>query len=135
MPEDREQKEQNVGEAQIQEFAKISEQLDALVEISRRVEGLLRVMIEPILKTSLSTIFTASKQIRAYELSDGVKSTREIGMMVGVDQKTISNWWRDWEKNYGIVEKHGKRGQFRKRYSFADLVAMYAVSTPEEEAK
>jgi hypothetical protein len=35
-------------------------------------------------------------QRTAYELSDGTRSTRTIGEMVGVSPKTISNWWQRW---------------------------------------
>jgi hypothetical protein len=35
-------------------------------------------------------------QRKAYELSDGSRSTRAIGEMVGVSSKSISNWWQRW---------------------------------------
>jgi hypothetical protein len=46
---------------------------------------------------------------------------------VGVDQKTISRWWRAWEANHGIVKKAGKRGQYKKRYELDELVARFYV--------
>lgn len=86
------------------------------------IEVLLKVIAQPLLEDMLIRVFKNEKQLRAYELSDGKRSTREIGSLVGVDQKTISTWWRTWEEKFGIVEKVGKQGQFRKKFSFLDLM-------------
>ena len=94
-----------------------------------RLEDLMRVLVQPILETALSHIFTTPQQWRAYELSDGFRSTREIGSLIGVDQKTVSSWWQKWATNHKIVEKVGKQGRCRKRYSWTDLVALYGSTT------
>ena len=109
-----------------QALYEISRQLAALAASNERIEGLLRIMAEPVLQSALTRYFKNSAQIRAYELSDGILSTRQIGKMVGVDQKTISTWWRHWEGQHGIVERAGKRGQFRRRFSFVELLGMSA---------
>lgn len=110
----------------------ISTQLESIAERTNRLEALaqqielnIRLMSLPLTLNLLSDVFENAKQLRAYELSDGVLSTRSIGDIVGVDQKTISNWWQSWEKKPAIVEKVGKRGQYRKRYSIYDLVVNF----------
>jgi hypothetical protein len=112
------------------ELARVAEELDRQAEASQRIEDLLTLMAQPTLMASLSAIFKDARQLRAYQLSDGRRSTRSIGKSVGVDQKTISRWWRAW-KDYKIMEKAGKRGQFRARYSLGALVAMQAGKTEE----
>lgn len=49
-----------------------------------------------------SILDTDEKRI-AYEATDGIRSTREVGKLAGVDQKTISIWWRIWITQ-GIAE-------------------------------
>ncbi len=85
----------------------------------------------------LTDLFKNGRELLAYELSDGVRSTRDIARQLGVDQKTVSNWWRHWHEVSKIVEKAGKRGQFRARYSLSDLLALYGKppQTVEGEAK
>ena len=123
MPKKLKPDSQDTNEALVQELKRISGCLELMNESNHRIEGLLRILTEPVLLSSLPGIFKDGKQIRAYELSDGVNSTRDIARLVGVDQKTISTWWRTWEENYGVVEKVGVRGQFRKRYTLHDVLA------------
>ena len=78
----------------------LADTVATLTASHERLESFVRVLAEPILEASLSHIFTNAKQLRAYELSDGSRGTREIGSLVGVDQKTISTWWRKWETDY-----------------------------------
>lgn len=87
---------------------------------------LVRVLAQPILDDALSDFFDNRKQLRAYELSDGERSTREIGAIVGVDQKTVSTWWRKWRDSYQIVDQTGRKGQYRARYSLLGLVTRFA---------
>ncbi len=97
-----------------------------MAEANQRIEDFVTLMAQPVLLPALHAIFKDAKQLRAYQLSDGRRSTRAIGKSVGVDKKTISRWWRAW-KDYKIMEKAGKRGQFRARYSLGALVAMQAA--------
>ena len=116
-----------IGKANAKELARIAEEVDRLAEANQRIEDLLTLMAQPMLLPALHAIFKDARQLRAYQLSDGRRSTRAIGKSVGVDQKTISRWWRAW-KDYKIMEKAGKRGQFRARYSLGALVAMQAAT-------
>lgn len=36
--------------------------------------------------------------LNAYGLTDGVRSSTEIGKMVGTTQRTIVNWWERWRE-------------------------------------
>jgi hypothetical protein len=108
------------------DLRRMSERLEALQASADRIEEVVAVLVQPELLTSLRSVFKDARQLRAYQLSDGKNSTREIGKRVGVDQKTISRWWRAWKKDFRIVEKAGSRGQFRGRYALADLASMQA---------
>ena len=110
----------------------MAEELDRLAEANERMQDLLTLLAQPLLLPPLHGLFKDIRQLRAYELSDGRRSTREIGKRVGVDQKTISRWWRMW-KDSRIMEKAGKRGQFRARYSLADLLAMQPAAEAEAQ--
>ena len=109
----------------IGEAASIEQRMLELRDISQKIEMLTRVLAIPLLIDLLSDIFDSAKQLRAYELSDGIASTRTIGVAVGVDQKTISNWWNVWDNKFGFVEKVGKRGQYRRRYDFDELIIRF----------
>jgi hypothetical protein len=104
------------------ELPRISKLLEDLLQASVRIEGYLRIVAVPVISPTLSRYFKTGKQLRAYELTDGSTSTRQIGKAIGVDQKTVSTWWRTWEKEHKIVHKVGKRGQFKRLYSLAELV-------------
>lgn len=113
------------------DLAIISE-LRAIRELCIQIEALVGALATPTLCTSLQHIFPTPAHLEAFRLSDGIRSTRQIGEVVGKDQKTVSNWWRDWEK-LGIVEKSGSRGQFRKSVSLADLILRYGRFRSQEE--
>ena len=54
-----------------------------------RLEDLMRILALPLLLSTLNELFKNGKQLRAYELSDGSRSTRQIGSLINVDQKRI----------------------------------------------
>lgn len=102
----------------------IENKLKVLEKQNDHSQILLRVLAEPILSSSLQEIFKSPKDLYAYELSNGERSTREIGNLVKLDQKGISNRWREWEKD-GLVQKAGKKGQFKGRYTLLELLVVY----------
>ena len=95
--------------------------LGELTQEVKELKSLSRFQIQPLLETILSPIFDNHKQIRAYELTDGVKGSREIGDITGVNFSTITRWWNKWVE-LGIVVKVGN--QFKKKYSLLDLVTI-----------
>ncbi len=118
----------------LNELSSAKNKLDRLEQQNTEIQLLLRILVQPILWNSLKTIFTKPKQLWAYELSDGNRSTRDIGRIISVDQKTISTWWRTWSENYKIVEKTGKRGQFKKLYNLLDLVLLYSYEESQNSS-
>jgi hypothetical protein len=124
----------NDESAQIDAQQLLSE-ITKIQAICNHLEDLMRILAEPVLEVSLGHIFSNDlKQLRAYELTDGNNSTRDIGALVGVDQKTISTWWRKWAAGYHIVEKFGRRGQFRKRYSLLELMVRHGKPVAQPPA-
>jgi hypothetical protein len=108
----------------------LAQSIRALEASIQRLEPLVRAQAYATALTWLPGIFKDGKQLLAYDLSDGSRSTRDIGRQVGVDQKTISTWWRTWHRDFRIVEKAGKRGQFRARYSLSELIAIHGTHPP-----
>ena len=108
----------------------LSESLQAVEKSLRRLDPLIRTQAYATALIWLPGIFKDGKQLLAYELSDGSRSTRDIGRHIGVDQKTISTWWRTWHREFKIVDKAGKRGQFRARFSLAELIALHGSPPP-----
>ena len=112
-------------------LSSIEEKLNRMEQQNKETQMLLRILAQPILWSSLTNIFTKPQQLWAYELSDGRRSTRDIGKIVGVDQKTISTWWRDFA-DLGITEKTGERGQFKSRYTLLELMVLHSLSEKEK---
>ncbi|MFN8385382.1 MAG: hypothetical protein U0X92_03060 [Anaerolineales bacterium] len=108
----------------LNKLEEIERKLNVLEKQNLDSQMLLRVLAEPILSSSLQEIFKSPKDLYAYELSNGERSTREIGNLVKLDQKGISNRWRDWEKD-SLVVKAGKKGQFKARYTLLELLLVY----------
>ena len=69
-------------------------------------------------------IFKDQKQLLAYTLTDGIKSSRDIGKYLQVSHQTIINWWNEWIDT-GIVEKIGSQGQIKSKYSIIELVTLF----------
>jgi hypothetical protein len=87
-----------VNEQQSAEFTRAVNELRAWLKLA--YWGTVRSRIEGILDDP--------KKLMAYEATDGAASTRDVGKQVGVDQKTVSNWWREWLQE-GIVEPGPER--------------------------
>jgi hypothetical protein len=126
-------KDTNVQEV-LKRLSVVENKLDSLDSQNGELQNLLRILAQPILSSSLQGIFKTSKQLYAYELSNGERSTREIGRIVNIDQKSISTWWREWEMK-GLAEKVGKRGQFKARYSLLELLVVYSPSNDKKASK
>ena len=116
------------------ELKELLTRLESIEKLIHENNLLVRILAQPILFESLHTIFNSPKQLRAYELSDGERSTRDIGKLLNLDQKGISNWWREWEKE-GIVKKVGKKGQYKARYTLLELLIVYLPSRQLKPSK
>ena len=80
------------------ELIDLVNRLESIEELIRENNLLIRILAQPVLLSTLQGVFHSSNQLRAYELSNGERSTREIGKLIKRDQKGVSNWWREWEK-------------------------------------
>ncbi len=82
---------------------KLDQILNTLQEISKwtKFQGLekLSQIIPSILKTDEEKV--------AFELSNGIRSAREIANETGIGKSTVTAYWRKWAK-YGIVEESKK---------------------------
>ncbi len=105
----------------------LKEKLHVLEKQGAEAQLLIRILVHPILMSELREVFKNAKQMRAYELSNGERSTRDIGKLVNIDQKGVSNWWREWEKAK-IADKAGKKGQFKARYTLLELLFVKSAS-------
>jgi len=94
--------------------------------------GLGLIWTQPNILASLPHIFKSSAQLKAYLLSDGKLSTRDIGKIVNVSNVTIKRWWDKWSKDFDIVERDEKNDSYKKRYSLADLVAVFGIQQQKE---
>ncbi|MCP8309409.1 MAG: helix-turn-helix domain-containing protein [archaeon] len=90
----------------------------------------------------LSLLDSETKRI-IYHLSDGEKSSGDIGKMSGVSDQTVRNYWRDWFTK-GIVEPKSVKGgtRYKKVFSLEDfgievppLKEAEKVEKPTEEPK
>lgn len=85
----------------------------------------------PKLRKILLDALTTDKEKRAYELTDGEKSRRDIARKIGVSNSTIQSWWDKWY-NLGILEPSGKRkGRPRKIVALEDM----GIEAPKSSAK
>ena len=73
----------------------MSESSDELNELREQTKWL-RFLGLQALRPLLRDVLKDKRELQAYELTDGSRSTRDIGGRVGVDPKTISNRWQKW---------------------------------------
>ena len=97
---------------------------EKIIEKLKNIEDLLKIQVW----SQLSHIFDSAERLKAFELTDGEKSTTEIGKEVGVTGRTILNWSNDWESQ-GLVSREGDKKQFKRKKSYLEL---YLMSLEEE---
>jgi DNA-binding transcriptional MocR family regulator len=68
---------------------------EVLVELREQTRWLRFLGLQALAPALESTLKSDSER-SAYDVSDGTRSTRAVADMVGVSQKTISNWWQKW---------------------------------------
>lgn len=106
-----------------QEQSDITKLLEELNKTNSRILELLDFLVHDEIEKSLSHLFTSSKEMRVYELTDGTRSTRDIGQLIGLDKQGISILWRKWAE-IGIVESTGARKPYKTKYSVFELTKM-----------
>jgi len=80
--------------------------LSEVVEQQRQVNRLLRFVAHRQARDLVGQFLQKSIERRVYELSDGVRSSRDIEKAVNkeVTQRTVVSWWQKW-RELGLVEQ------------------------------
>jgi hypothetical protein len=80
--------------------------LSEIQEEQRQIKRLLRFLAHQQARELLEDHLTKSIERRVYELSDGLRSSRDIEKEVAkeVTQRTVVSWWQKWRK-LGLVEQ------------------------------
>jgi hypothetical protein len=87
---------------------------------------LLEFSIGEELEEILTSIFPNPRDRRIYELTNGSRSTREIGKIIGLDQKGISKLWNKWS-DLCIVESTGKLKPYKAKYTLIGLAVKHKL--------
>jgi hypothetical protein len=56
----------------------------------------LRVLALPQVRANIDEILDTDQKRRAYEASDGIRSTREVASIAGSSSMSVSRWWAHW---------------------------------------
>ncbi len=115
-----------------QNMQSLINELRELNRIHNELLKMISIIIEPEVKKRLNHIFSSPKELRAYRLTDGERTTREIGEMVDVSHTTIANWWKVWEEDYKIAKSRGTRSPYEALYSLPELVMLHGDIESEE---
>lgn len=100
-----------------------SETVDLLRAIERNtrdIADLLEVGYGAQLRRRLAPILSDQRKRNAYQATDGDASSRDVGRVAGVSDKTIRDWWRDWSKA-GLLRPADTEGRFIKKYDLQRL--------------
>jgi hypothetical protein len=76
---------------------------DRILEKLDDIARWLKLAYGATIRKQLEETLDSDGKRRAYEATDGSASTRDIGQLVGVDQKTIVRWWAEWAE-VGLIE-------------------------------
>jgi hypothetical protein len=125
-------KPENATNQNVDKLEKISASLEAIASSLQSIFELGFIWTQPNILSSLPHIFNSSTQLKVYLLSDGTLSTRDIGKIVNLSHTTIKRWWDKWSSEFDIVERDEKSGSYKKRYSLADLVAVFGDQQQKE---
>lgn len=77
-----------------------------MLEEQKRINRLLRFIAHRQARELIESQLEKSIERRVYELSDGIRSSREIEKLVDkeVTQRTVVTWWQKWRR-LGLVEQ------------------------------
>lgn len=73
------------------------------------------------LRPLLITLLRDERERRAFDLSDGDRTTRQVAAQVGVSAATVSRWWNRWAA-LGLVTTDD-RGRARHLVALEDIGA------------
>lgn len=84
----------------------IRRSLTSMLDEQRDINRLLRFVAHRQARELIEETLTKPIERRVYELSDGMRSSREIEKIVNkeVTQRTVVTWWQKWRR-LGLVEQ------------------------------
>lgn len=85
------------------------------------------------LRSLVSTTVQSDRDRLVFDLSDGLRSTRDIAKLVGVSQMTVSRLWQDWLTLGICTESRSRPGRAEKLLSLAKL-GIQVPKRPEFES-
>lgn len=95
------------------------DKLSELIEIQRDMLRWIRFTSIPQLKRTLETVLATDLDKRAFEMTDGVATTRAIAGALNLGKTTVGSKWAKWTQ-IGIVERLAS-GQCRRICSLAEV--------------
>ncbi len=96
-----------------------------------RIADLVEFSLDDEIGKALTDIFSIPRDRRIYELSDGTRSTRDIGKIISIDQKVISRLWKAWA-DMGIVESTGHLKPYKAKHALIKLAILNKKKTKSE---
>jgi hypothetical protein len=84
------------------------------------IAGFMRLAAQDHLKARLSGLFANAKEMRIYELSNGLRSTRELAELTSDDKSHISALWKKWS-DLGIASSSGPQKPYMANFSLVEL--------------
>lgn len=83
------------------------------------------------LREALAQELATDQQRLAYELTNGVRSSRDVASQSGVSFVTVTNWWRRWS-DLGFVDPSPK---YPGRVQRLCSLRMLGIPVPEEKTR
>jgi hypothetical protein len=71
-------------------------ELSLLISELRETNALLRAVARPELRRLAQETLESASERRAFQATDGSKTTREVAASSGASQSSVSRWWRAW---------------------------------------
>jgi transposase len=107
--------------------------LNEIADILTDFMNIARVVNYDKIKSLLSQELDTKEKRLVYELSDGVKTVREISQLSGVNISSISTWSQYWEQLGILVETRGGEVKGRRKKLFT--LSSYGIKTEIQEEK
>jgi hypothetical protein len=98
--------------------------VDALKKANELLEqqvALTRVLVVQQIRDLVPSLVRSSQEHQIYELTDGVRSTREIAKKVGTSHVTVADKWKAWAAWGLVLPSDEYAGRYKKIFSLRDL--------------
>lgn len=104
------------------QIQKIGSTLNDINSNLNEIKRILKILSIKGLKEIIESEINTADKRKVYDLNDGIRTTREISEISGVNIRYISEWGQDWEKK-GLLtaESPSSRGKRKRIFSLDDL--------------